>query len=71
MLKFIYSEKATKFCEISTLEVVVCSTVKSKAEIMQNFVALSEYMIFKRDFQFKSVRRDFQFMFLIASKITY
>ena len=71
MLKFIYFEKATKFCEISTLEVAVCSTVKSKAEIMQNFVALSEYMNFKRDFQFKSVRRDFQFMFLIASKITY
>ena len=37
-LKFIYSEKATKFCEISTLSMV---------EISQTFVAFSEYMNFK------------------------
>ena len=41
-IKFIYSEKATKFCEFST--VVSCTvTVKSTAEISQNFVAFSEH----------------------------
>ena len=46
LLKFIYSEKATKFYEISTLLLTVCSTVKSKVEISQHFVAFSEYMNF-------------------------
>ena len=46
-LKFIYSEKATTFCEISTLLLTVCTAVKSKVEILQNFVAFSEYMNFK------------------------
>ena len=45
-IKFIYSEKATKVCKISTLDLTVCSTVKSKVEISQNFVAFSEYMHF-------------------------
>ena len=45
-LKFIYSEKATKFCKISTLYLTVCIVVKSKVEISQNFVAFSEYMNF-------------------------
>ena len=40
--KFIYSEKATKFCEISTYVV----PVKSKVEILQNFVTFPEYMNF-------------------------
>ena len=43
-VKFIYSEKATKFCQISTLLLTVCTVVKSKLEISQNFVAFSEYM---------------------------
>ena len=47
-LKFIYSEKATKFCEISTLDLTLCSSVKTKLEIMQNFVAFSEYINFTR-----------------------
>ena len=47
MLKFIYSEKATKFCEISTLLLSYVVPVKSKVEISQNFVAFSEYMNFK------------------------
>ena len=38
ILKFIYSEKATKFCKISTLDLTVLHTVKSKVEILQNFV---------------------------------
>ena len=46
-LKFIYSEKATNFCEISTVEFSYVVTVKSMMEISQNFVAFSEYMNFK------------------------
>ena len=41
-LKFVYSEKTTKFCEIFTVH-----TEKSKVEITQNFVAFSEYMNYK------------------------
>ena len=44
-LKFIYSEKATKFCKIPTLIFPVC-TVDSKVESSQNFVAFSEYTNF-------------------------
>ena len=44
-VKFIYSE-ATKFCEISTLLLSYVVPVKSKVEILQNFVAFSEYMNF-------------------------
>ena len=44
---FIYSEKATKFCEISTLLLLsYVVPVKSKVEILQNFVTFSEYMNF-------------------------
>ena len=46
-LKFVYSEKATKFCEICTLLLTTVHPVKSKVEILQNFVAFSEYMNFK------------------------
>ena len=46
ILKFIYFEKATKICEISTLDLTVCTVVKFKVEISQNFVAFSEYMNF-------------------------
>ena len=45
-LKFINSEKATKFCEISTLLLSYIVPVKSKVEILQNCVAFSEYMNF-------------------------
>ena len=45
-LKFIYSEKATNFCEISTVDLSYVTTVKSTVEISQNFVAFSEYMNF-------------------------
>ena len=47
VLKFIYSEKATKFCEIFPLLLTVCTAVKSKGKILQNFVAFSEHMNFK------------------------
>jgi hypothetical protein len=41
-----YSEKATKFGEISTLFSSYVVPVKSKVEILQNFAAFSEYMNF-------------------------
>ena len=46
ILKFIYSEKATKFFEISTVDLSYVVTVKSTVEISQNFVAFSEYKNF-------------------------
>ena len=45
-LKFIYSEKATKFCETFTLLLSYVVPVKSKLKISQDFVAFSEYMNF-------------------------
>ena len=51
-LKFLYSEKATKFCEIFTLLLSVCTVVKSKVEISQNFMAFSEYTNFNSKFEF-------------------
>ena len=41
-LKFIDSEKATKFCEISTIDLSHVVPVKSTVDISQNFVAFSE-----------------------------
>ena len=49
MLKFIYSEKATKFCEIFTFLLSYVVPIKSKVKILQNFVAFSEYMNFKEE----------------------
>ena len=46
LLKFIYSEKATKFCKIFPLLLTTVHAVKSKGNISQNFVAFSEYMNF-------------------------
>ena len=45
--KFIYSEKATKFCKISTLFWLALTEDKSKVEILQNCVAFSKYINFK------------------------
>ena len=44
--EFIYSEKATKFCEIFPLLLTTVHTVKSNGKISQNFVAFSECMNF-------------------------
>ena len=41
-----YSEKATNFCEISTIDLSYVMTAKSTVEISQNFVAFTEYMNF-------------------------
>ena len=46
-IKFIYSEKAPKFCKIFTLLLSYVVPVKSKVKISQNFVAFSEYKNFK------------------------
>ena len=48
MVKFICSEKATKFCEIFTLLLSYVVPVKSKVKILQNFVAFSKYMNFNK-----------------------
>ena len=47
-IKLIYSEKATKFCEIFTLLLTGTTYDKSKVKILQNFVAFSEYMNFTK-----------------------
>ena len=52
LLKFIYSEKATKFCENSTLLLSYVVPVKSKVETSQNFVAFSEYMNYDQQVKF-------------------
>ena len=38
-LKVIYSEMATKFCKISTVDLSYVVPVKSMVEISQNFIA--------------------------------
>ena len=48
-IKFIYSDKATKFCEISTVDLSYVVPVKSTVEILQKFVAFPEYMNFNGD----------------------
>ena len=49
-IKFIYSEKAAKFCKIFPLLLIVCTVVKSKGRISQNVVAFPEYMNFMQIF---------------------
>ena len=45
-----YSEKATKFCEISTIDLKVTTYDKYTVEISQKIVAFSEDMNFKENF---------------------
>ncbi len=45
-VKVRFSEKATKFWEISTLLLSTIHTDKSKVEISENFVAFSKYINF-------------------------
>ena len=40
MLKFIYSEKATKLCKISNVDLSYVVPVKSPVDVSQNFVAV-------------------------------
>ena len=46
LLKFMYSEKAKKFCKIFALLLTGITKDKSKVNISHNFVAFSEYMNF-------------------------
>ena len=50
-LKFIYSEKVTNFCEISTVDLSYVVTVKSMVEIIwtlnQNLLKNKEQMMFE------------------------
>ena len=48
-LKFIPSEKAKELCKISTLDLTGTKLDKSTVEILQNFVAFSEYMNFDEE----------------------
>ena len=48
MVKFIYSEKAMKFCDISTVHLSYVVPFQSMVDILQNFVAFSEYLNFIR-----------------------
>ena len=50
-LKFIYSEKATNFWEVSTVDLSYVVKIKSMVKISQNFVAFSEYMNFNQLFK--------------------
>ena len=52
---FMYSEEATKFCEISTVGMFYVVTVKSRVEISQNFAAFSEYMNFTKPMKTKNI----------------
>ena len=49
ILKFIYSEKATKFCEIFTLLLSYEVPVKSKVKILQIFLAFLECINFTKE----------------------
>ena len=72
LVKFIYSEKATKFCEIFTLLLTGTTLDKSKVKISQNFVAFSEYMNFKysewNDRKWKNENRLVEWIFLHLTK---
>ena len=57
LLRLIYCEKPTKFCEISTLLLSYVVPVESKVKISQNFVVFSEYMNCKNKIKLR-LRRD-------------
>ena len=71
VLKFIYSEKATKFCEFFTLLLTGTTWDKSKVKISQNFVAFSEYMNFsvKMVVEFEELRTCCRFLTNLFPKI--
>ena len=58
--KFMYSEKATTFYEISTLLVSFVVRNKSKVEILQNFVTFSEYRNFTIYSRVRHIFLDFK-----------
>ena len=52
LVKFIFSEKATNFCKTPTVDLSYVVKVKSMVDILQNFVAFSEYMNFKTNLSY-------------------
>ena len=64
-VKFIYSEKAANFCEISTVDLSYVVTVKFTVEISQNFVACSEYM------NFTSLYDPWTILFLLSTSMLF
>ena len=58
IVKFIYSEKATKFWEISTVDLFYIVPVKSSLKILPNFVASSEYTNFNTNYDQNSKVED-------------
>ena len=68
-LKFIYSEKATKFCKISTVDLTGTIKDKSTVEILQNFVALTEYMNFISLIQFFMTNVQHEFIVLCRGAV--
>ena len=58
-VQFIYSEKATKFYEISTVDSSYVVPVKSTMEISQNFVAFSKYLNFT-NFLSNSLKKSYK-----------
>ena len=63
-VKLIDSEKAKKICEIFTVDLSYVLTVKSTVEILQNFVAFSEYMNFNLHFFL-----EFNFVFIFLTNL--
>ena len=68
VLKFVYSEKATKFWVIFTLLLSTAHTEKSKVEILENFVAFSEYMNFTSSLEGSRQQFQHQFFFISTQK---
>ena len=58
-INFIYFEKATKFWKIFTLLLTGTTEDKSKVKILQNFVALSEYMNFNVEILIEEKSRQY------------
>ena len=46
-VKFMYFDEATKFCEMSTVDLTITAYDKSTVEILEKILAFSEYMNFK------------------------
>ena len=72
VLKFTYSDKVTKFWEISTLLLSYVVSVKSKEVNSQNFLAFSEYMNFiflcYKKINLTPLHRTFTKSFILASQ---
>ena len=68
-VKFIYSEKATKFCEIFPLHLSVCIVDKSKGKISQNLNYI--YHDILKNLHWLSAKRNRPIVFSIKPKFDY